>query len=302
MFLREARIAACIHHANVVPVLELGLETSGGAFAVMDFIEGTNLEGLVRRVAGLGERVPAPVVLRIMLDLLAGLHACHEARSLEGHPLDLVHRDVSPANVIVGYDGVARLTDFGLALPRKTSVLGRPREGKLQYMAPEQIEGRAVSRTSDVFSAGIILWELLTGASLFAGKSEADTLRRVCREPIPSPRSVDPDITPELEQISTAALERVEKCRFATAADLARALEAASRGAGGIATQREISDFMMAVVGPPARRRRPTRTLQVTLESTMELPASGAIARYLSDAEDTVRDEGQVPHDNEEKR
>jgi serine/threonine-protein kinase len=291
MFLDEARIASRIHHANVVPVLELGLEEGGGAFAVMDFIEGMNVTEILRRTGELRERVPRPVVVRFMLDLLAGLHASHEVCAADGTPLEVVHRDVSPGNVLVGYDGVARLTDFGVAWSRRASAT-IPRAGKLHYMAPEQIEGGSVDRTSDVFAAGIVFWELLTGQPLFPGEPEVDTVRRVCRDPIPSPRTVDAALSPELEQVCAAALERVRKCRFRTAAEFAEALEDAARGAGGIATQRAVAAFMASVAGVRSRRPRPaTHHLQVPVGSTVELPAVAALG-VLPDAEDTVEDEG----------
>ena len=182
MFLDEARLAAGIHHTNVVPILEVNANQAIGYYLVMEYIEGDTLARVLARAAQLGQRVPLPMVLRIALDLLAGLHAAHELRDGSGQPVNLVHRDVSPQNVLVGFDGIARITDFGVA--RAGSRLSATRvgqlKGKIAYMAPEQAQGAdEVDRRADLFSAGIVIWEALAARRLFKAENEAATLARV---------------------------------------------------------------------------------------------------------------------------
>ena len=166
MFLDEARLAARLHHPNVVPILEIG-ESPQGYYLVMEYVEGDTLARLLARAAGQGQRLPTPIALRILIDSMAGLHGAHELRDDRGSLLGLVHRDVSPQNVLVGIDGVSRITDFGVA--RAASRISATRvgqlKGKLAYMAPEQATGADIDRRADVFSAGVMIWETLASFS-----------------------------------------------------------------------------------------------------------------------------------------
>ena len=194
MFLDEARLAARIRHPNVVPTIDISDTQDAGYYLVMEYIEGDHLGALLQQAYEAGTRLPPPVALRIIVDALAGLAAAHDADRRERAPLNLVHRDVSPHNVMVGTDGVARITDFGVA---KAEVrLSTTREGqfkgKLAYMAPEHASTGEADQRSDLFSMGIILWECLTGARLFRAENQAATLHKICIEPIPLPSSVDP--------------------------------------------------------------------------------------------------------------
>jgi len=178
MFLDEARLAAGIHHPNVVPILEVGASPRG-YYLVMEYIEGDTLARLLARATTSGNRLPIAIGLRVILDMLAGLHAAHELHDEKGEPVELVHRDVSPQNVLVGVDGISRITDFGVA--RASSRLTATRvgqlKGKIAYMAPEQAMGVPdVDRRADVFSAGIVLWEVLAARRLFKADNEAATL------------------------------------------------------------------------------------------------------------------------------
>jgi tRNA A-37 threonylcarbamoyl transferase component Bud32 len=180
MFLDEARLAAGIHHPNVVPIMEVGA-SERGYYIVMEYIEGDTLARLLARAASSAERLPPDISLRVVIDMLAGLHAAHELRDEMGQPTELVHRDVSPQNVLVGTDGIARITDFGVA--RASTRLSATRvgqlKGKIAYMAPEQAMGKSdVDRRADVFAAGIVLWEVLAGTRLFKAENEAGTLSR----------------------------------------------------------------------------------------------------------------------------
>ena len=258
MFLDEARLAARIHHPNVVPILEIG-ESPEGYYLVMEYIEGDTLGRILARSAQAQERVPTPIGVRMALDALAGLHAAHELKDDDGKPLDIVHRDVSPQNILVGVDGTARITDFGVA--RAASRLSTTRsgqlKGKLAYMSPEQAKARGtIDRRADVFAMGTVLWELLACKRLFKGDGDADTLNRVLNEPIPTLRSIAPHVPAALESVVMKALERDRDKRYATAAEFADSLERAARVVGTLAAPREVATYIEAVIGTEISQQR----------------------------------------------
>ena len=186
MFLDEARLAARIRHPNVVPTLDV-VATGGELFLVMDFVHGESLSQLLRRAGARSERIAPEIVATIMVGALHGLHAAHEAKSDRGEPLEIVHRDVSPHNILVGTDGVARVLDFGVAkaVDRLQTTRAGQFKGKLRYMAPEQVDGH-VSRTTDVYAASVVLWEALTGVRLIQSENDAQTILQIvhgCRVP-----------------------------------------------------------------------------------------------------------------------
>src|SRR5260221_4808068 len=258
MFLDEARLAARIHHPNVVAILEIGTSEQG-YYLVMEYVEGDTLGRLFARSAQTGERLPMRVGLRIVLDVLAGLDASHELKDDEGHPLGIVHRDVSPQNVLVGIDGSARLTDLGVA--RATSQLSTARtghlKGKLAYMAPEQARGaRDIDRRADVFAAGIVLWEMIAGRRLFKGDGEADTLNKVLHEPIPPLTAAAPTVPPAIDALVSRALDRDRDARFATAAEFADVLERAARSVGALGTHKDVAAHLEAALGTELAQQR----------------------------------------------
>ncbi|MEO8877648.1 MAG: serine/threonine-protein kinase, partial [Polyangiaceae bacterium] len=220
MFLDEARIAARLHHPHVVPIMEIG-ESDKGYYLVMEYIEGDTLARLMARSAQSGNPFPTRVAVRAALDALAGLHAAHEMVDDEGKPLEIVHRDVSPQNILVGVDGSARITDFGVAraASRLTTTKSGQLKGKLSYMAPEQARGKGIDRRADVFAMGIVLWELLARKRLFKGDGgEAETLNKVMNEPIPHVRDANPELPQALADVCMKALERDVEKRPKTAA------------------------------------------------------------------------------------
>jgi serine/threonine protein kinase len=258
MFLDEARLAARIHHPNVVSILEIG-STEQGYYIVMEYVEGDTLGRLLSRVGQLGSRLPLEVGLRIVIDMLAGLEAAHELTDDDGNPLLIVHRDVSPQNVLVGVDGNAKLTDFGVA--RATSRLSITRtgqlKGKVAYMAPEQAQGdAAVDHRADVFAAGIVLWEVLAGRRLFKAEGDAQTLNRVLTDPIPSVQSVWPDVPPVLDAITARALHRDRASRYQTALELSEDLEKEARNLGLDGTNRDVASYLEEALGPEITSQR----------------------------------------------
>jgi len=251
MFLDEARIAARIHHPNVVPILEVGA-SAVGYYLVMEYIEGDTLARLLARAATRGKRLPVGIALRIALDMLAGLHAAHELRDDMGEAVHLVHRDVSPQNVLVGVDGISRITDFGVAraASRLTATRVGQLKGKIAYMAPEQAAGEElIDRRADVFAAGIVVWEELAAKRLFKAENEAATLSRVMTEVIAPLTSIVPTLSTALSNVVLRALERNPDQRFASCAQFADALEAAATGVESIATPRELAAYVSEVMG-----------------------------------------------------
>jgi serine/threonine-protein kinase len=257
MFLDEARLAASIHHPNVVPILEVGT-SDRGYYLVMEYIEGDTLARLLARAATSRQRIPIPIVIRIVLDTLAGLHAAHELKDDNDHHMSLVHRDVSPQNILVGINGTARITDFGVAraATRLSSTRSGQLKGKLAYMAPEQARGGQIDRRADLFAVGTVLWEVLADKRLFKGEGEADTLNRVLFEPIPKLREVDPDIAPELEAVTMKSLDRDPDKRYPTASAFADELEKAARATSSIASVREVADYVQKLLGQDISQQR----------------------------------------------
>jgi serine/threonine-protein kinase len=257
MFLDEARLSAGIHHPNVVSILEVGASPVG-YYLVMEYVEGDTLARILARAAGHGERIPTPIALRMVIDSLQGLHAAHELKDDKGKSVELVHRDVSPQNVLVGIDGISRITDFGVA--RATSRLSSTRvgqlKGKLAYMAPEQAQGEGIDRRADVFSAGVLLWETLAGKRLFKAETEAATLQRVLNEPIPDLARIAPHLSSELCEVVKKALERDVNARYATAAQFADAIEAASATRDGVAVSRDVAAYVKSTIGEEIEQQR----------------------------------------------
>jgi serine/threonine-protein kinase len=239
MFIDEARIASRVRHANVVSVLDV-VAADGALHLVMEYVPGVPLHRLM--AAG-----PAPfdIARGLMFGVLSGLHAAHEARDERGKPLGIVHRDVSPQNVLVGEDGVPRLLDFGVAkaADRLQSTGDGHIKGKLPYMSPEQLSGFQLDRRSDLFGAMVMAWELVVGDPLFARDSEAATVTAVLRDPIARVATRRGDVPTALDELIARALERDREARPATALELACALEASGR----IAPAHEIAEWMARV-------------------------------------------------------
>jgi serine/threonine-protein kinase len=245
MFLDEARLAARIRHPNVVPTLDISDTPDAGFYLVMEYIEGDHLGALLQKAWKLGKRLPFNVTLRIVVDALEGLAAAHNLSDESGRPLQLVHRDVSPHNIMVSSDGVARITDFGVA---KAEVrLSTTREGqfkgKLAYMAPEHASNGEADQRSDLFSMAIILWESLAGRRLFRAENHAATLNKICLEPIPLLSSVDAGLA-AFDPLLAKALSRDPNERFQTAEEFAEAIEEAAPAIGGLAKAREVASLV----------------------------------------------------------
>lgn len=232
MFLAEARLAATLHHPNIVQVYDIG-EEGGTYFFTMEYIQGQDLRRLVRAARRKQTPIPLAHILHIIMGMAGGLHHAHEKVGTDGRPLGIVHRDVSPSNVLVTYEGDVKVVDFGIAkaAAAQVSTIAGTLKGKIPYMSPEQCRGEAVDRRSDIFSIGTLLWELTTGKRLFAGENEFAILNRVAKADVPPPSSVRPEYPPELEAIVMRALSVDAENRYPTAIDLQIDLEDFAREA-----------------------------------------------------------------------
>ena len=316
MFLDEARLAAKIRHPNVVEVFDLG-EQGPIVYQVMELVEGDTLGALLRGADDEPHPMNPAMVARIMSDMASGLHAAHELKDENGAPLQLVHRDVSPQNILVSIDGVTKIADFGIA-----KALGRLVEetdagqvkGKFSYLAPEQAARRGVDRRSDVFATGIVLWEALSGRRLFRGDDAIDTLSRVLLGTIVDPREHVPTLPPELVAVTMKALEREPAKRFQTARELSEALDDAAQAAGIVMSARQLGAAVSARVGARVGEQRKaiaTAAIDVTLgtapatstspksiepKRTRSLALVAALFAFLVVAGFTVR--SQIEHDS----
>lgn len=256
MLLDEARLASQIEHPNVVKVRELGFEV-GEPFIVLDYVEGSSLSDLRKELGVHDLAIEPKVALRIVLDALAGLHAAHELKDENGRHLGIIHRDVSPHNVLVGVDGKARLTDFGIAKAEDRIQTTRTHEvkGKLAYLAPERVDKRRTCNVqSDVFAMAVCAWECIAGRRLFRGDEAVDILQEVMHAPIPRLRQLGAHVSASLDESIARGLSRDLETRYKTAAEFSNALTGAA-GRGGIGTAREVSRLVEAVFGPRLRIR-----------------------------------------------
>jgi serine/threonine-protein kinase len=228
-FQDEARLNACLSHPNIVQVFDV-VGQGRELLIVMEYVDGVPLNGLVQDANAQGLRLPLPIVAGVLAPALHALHALHEATDDQGKAIGIVHRDFTPPNIMVTREGYSKLLDLGVAKARIHEHVTLPGKfaGKLGYCSPEQIRTGDVDRRTDVFAAGIVLWELLTGKHLFHHpESENETIRCVLQQPIPAPSSVNPDVPKALDEVVLRATRRAPECRFATARELAFALEAA---------------------------------------------------------------------------
>jgi serine/threonine-protein kinase len=290
-FFDEARLATRIHHANVIHTLDVVLDGDTG-LVVMEYVQGETL-GRLLQVACKSSEPPEPrIVSAILNGVLYGLHAAHLAKSEHGEPLGIVHRDVSPQNILVGSDGVARLLDFGIAkATAQTSVTpGVKLKGKAAYMAPEQLRGGSLTPHTDVFAAAIVLWESLVGRRLFLDETEAKTLSNVLTMAIEPPSAFAPGLPPELDRVVLRGLERDPRDRFASAREMALALEqavspatSAEVGAWVEDLAREALACRTAALGQvEAWSGGPHLAAPISLQSPAYPPASRTRRRVLS--------------------
>ena len=253
MFLDEARLAASLHHHNIVQVNDIG-EEAGEYFFAMEYVHGEDVRTLLVDASQRGELIPLEHAVTIITAAAAGLHHAHEQRGMDGTPLDIVHRDVSPANILVGYDGAVKVADFGIALAshRAEQTQSGVLKGKVAYMSPEQCNCELVDRRSDVFSLGIVLYELVTVRPCFAGDNDFLTMSAIVGGKLERPSLYRKDLPPALEEIILKALARNADDRYQTAEELRIALEEFAAAAGQRSSTTALADFMKAKFGTKA--------------------------------------------------
>ena len=293
MLLDEARLASAIQHDNVVRVRELGFE-HGEPFIVMDYVEGASLSELRKELSAAGRAVDCKVAVRILLDALAGLHCAHELRDETGRHLGIIHRDVSPHNVLVGCDGIGRLTDFGIAKAEDRVQVTRTHEvkGKLAYLAPERIDKRRICTVqSDVFSMAVVFWECIAGRRLFRGEEAIDTLQEVLNATIPPLRKLGANIPPELDDVIMRGLSRDLETRYLTAKEFAEAIERAA-GPANVGTREDVARVIETVFGSrmQARHAKIRAAMQGRDDVEHLLSLSGLAVRRLDGVEPKIAD------------
>jgi serine/threonine protein kinase len=225
LFVTEAKVAAMLDHPNIVHVFDFEIE-DGDYYLVMEYVSGASIARMTRENQTRGVPLGAVTAVEIGAAVADALAYAHDLRLPSGEPLDLVHRDISPGNVIVSYDGAVKLADFGVVKTSMTATVTGVVNGKWAYMSPEEICGQPVDRRSDLFSLGTVLHEVITGASLFRGNSAADTASRVLGITIPPPKELVPDVDPRLDAIVMRLLQRDVAARYQTATELAADLHA----------------------------------------------------------------------------
>jgi eukaryotic-like serine/threonine-protein kinase len=276
-FMDEARIAMHLRNPNVVHVLDV--EAEEGLFLVMEYVHGESLATLLRLCRSERSRVPPDIAVAVARDVLDGLHAAHEAEDEEGAALGVVHRDVSPHNLLVGADGVTRVADFGVALAADRALAtgdGR-RMGKAGYMAPEQLLGGEIDRRADVYATGIVLWEMLTGRA-FRWESEAEVVAHASTERAEPPSRLAPEVPSELDRAVLRALERSPARRYFTATDMARALEASVAPA----SRARVAEWVESIAGDRlAKRLEQLKENERAEKSTRSVPPPPRRGRWF---------------------
>ncbi len=286
MFVHEAKLCMNLSHPHICPIYEFG-DDEGRFFLAMEWVRGVSVRDLIDRVGG---PLPVPLVAQVFADVAGALHHAHTCTDQAGKPLAIVHRDVNPENIMVGFDGVTKLLDFGVAAAateRKHKTEAGNLKGKFAYISPEQYQGLALDGRSDVFSLGVSLYEALTGKSLYDRANEYETVAAIVLDPdVPSAREVAPEIPEELDEIVRRALAKDRDERYRNADELQQALDQLSARLGyrlrhaDIATQLE--ELVPDLVGaePKLDRRPPTGHVSTATKAEPE-PAKPTMGEEL---------------------
>ncbi|MEN9799244.1 MAG: hypothetical protein RL653_2940 [Pseudomonadota bacterium] len=253
MFFDEARIAAALNHPNVAQLFDLG-EVDGSHYIAMEYVAGESTRAVRARCNERGEPLPIGLACRVFADAACGLDFAHSARSSNGAPLQLIHRDVSPQNILVAFNGAVKLIDFGVAKAagKLTHTATGAVKGKYAYMSPEQAKGEPLDGRSDLFGLATVFWETLTGERLWKRDSELNTMKAVVKEPAPPPSSVNPDVSPALDALVLKALQKKRNDRFASCGEFQLAVEDFVISERLPATTRHLSLWMLKMFAEEA--------------------------------------------------
>ncbi len=257
MFLAESRNAMRVHHPNVVEILDLG-EQNGLVYLVMEWVDGESLSTLVKASEKRGTTIPLRLGVHVCQRASLGLHAAHEVTDEDDNPLGLVHRDVSPQNIMVTYDGHVKVVDFGVAKSHveASATLTGQFKGKIPYMSPEQAQSDRVDRRSDIFSMGIMLYRVTTGVHPFGGTNQISTLHNILHSDPTPPTQLDPSFPVDLEAVILRCLSKERNSRFASMADVARSLDLILSHLGGPVTEQELSTLVKTNLNEVRVQRR----------------------------------------------
>jgi serine/threonine-protein kinase len=274
MFLDEARIAAGINHANVAQVFDLGKDDNTYWIA-MEYLHGEPLREVMRRAEDSNQPIQPELAARICAEAAEGLHAAHELRGKNGQLLGLVHRDVTPHNLFVTYEGYTKVVDFGIAkvADRLASTRAGTLKGKLAYMSPEQVRGAEIDRTTDIFALGVVLWELTTNHRLFRMDTDLDTLEKVQACVVPPPSTIVPDYPAELESIVMRALAKRKTDRYQTARELSRALQSFLMHRASFIGPEEVAQYVRRAFGDRIQKREAHLAWAAEVTSTINVDA-----------------------------
>jgi serine/threonine-protein kinase len=250
MFLDEAKLAATLNHHNIAQVFEVD-QADGAYFMAMEYVHGENARAILETTLRRGWTIPLELAVMIVSGAAAGLHHAHERKGKNGQPLNIVHRDVSPANIMVGYDGSVKVLDFGIAKAeeRATKTVGGTIKGKYGYMSPEQCKGKPIDRRSDIFALGICLYELTTLRRAFKGNDDFETMKRIVAGDVILPSVAVPGYPRELEAIVLTAMANDPNARFQTAAEMIEALDAFAQRAKLVGSNTAMGRFMTQLFG-----------------------------------------------------
>ncbi len=279
MFIEEAKLSVQLAHPNIARVVELG-RIGGRYFIAMEYISGRDLRSVVDRSADRPAAFSQQLMLQVAAEVLEGLDYAHRKTSPTGAPMPIVHRDVSPQNVLLGFAGEVKLIDFGIAKVMSNPAHSRVLKGKYGYMSPEQVRGEPVDPRSDVFSAGALLYELLTKKRLFTGQSELSVMEKVRNAEVYPPTLVDPSIWPEAEAVVLKALQRDAEQRFASASDMRDAISEILVRRGKGVSPRPLAAAMQELFGEELSRER------------ADLDALGSVGVMPPDAEPLENSQG----------
>ena len=290
MFLDEARLAAQLQHPNIAQVYDIG-KLGDSYFFTMEYVHGETVRALLQRAAGLRKPVPIPCALAIIAGSAAGLHHAHERNGMDGQPLGIVHRDVSPSNLMVSYEGHVKVVDFGVAKAanRLQETRSGTVKGKISYLSPEQCRGASVDRRSDLFSLGIVMWELLALERLYRRTSDYETMTAIVQDAVPPPSSRRSDISPELDEIVLRLLAKSPDDRFQTADEVLEAIGEVAARTGSSLMASTVARFVRDLFGqrpePWAEVDDDHRAVTVTSEPIpieLALVETGAIDQRLA--------------------
>jgi serine/threonine protein kinase len=250
MFLDEAKLAATLNHQNIAQVYEVD-QADGAYFMAMEYVHGENARAILETTLRRGWTIPLELAVMIVSGAAAGLHHAHERKGKNGQPLNIVHRDVSPANIMVGYDGSVKVLDFGIAKAeeRATKTVGGTIKGKYGYMSPEQCKGKPIDRRSDIFALGICLYEMTTLRRAFKGNDDFETMKRIVAGEVVLPSVAVPGYPRELEAIVLTAMANDPNARFQTAAEMIEALDAFAQRAKLVGSNTAMGRFMTQLFG-----------------------------------------------------